>query len=300
MIAIDLGSNTIRMIEYDCTSKSIVNSYEQIVKTADKLNQTGEVSEEAVERVIKAIKEAKEILNFNSDIKAITTEAIRQANNGKKVIEKIASETDIKFEIISGEDEAYYTTIAVEEFINRNYDYKTMFLIDIGGGSTELIIKNQDNLISESFQIGIVTISQRYKSIEALEYGIKQDVKPFKDFIHYTKVSYRPDIFVASSGTPTTIAALKLGLDYYSYDGEKVNGTELTIEDLDYWQDYLLKLERRHREKLVGVGRGDLIVSGIMIFREIFRLSGFKKCIVCDNGVREGIALDYCKAKQES
>jgi exopolyphosphatase/guanosine-5'-triphosphate,3'-diphosphate pyrophosphatase len=62
--------------------------------------------------------------------------------------------------------------------------------------------------------------------------------------------------------------------------------------------DKLLKMEMKHREKLVGVGRGDLIVSGIMIFKEIFRMSGFDKCIVVDNGVREGVALDYCTKRE--
>ena len=104
-----------------------------------------------------------------------------------------------------------------------------------------------------------------------------------------------PDIFVASSGTPTTIAALKIGLDYETYDPQKVNGVVLEIKDLDFWLNELLKMERSKREKLVGVGRGDLIVSGIMIFKEIFLMSGFKRCIVSDNGVREGVAIDYCK-----
>jgi exopolyphosphatase/guanosine-5'-triphosphate,3'-diphosphate pyrophosphatase len=174
-----------------------------------------------------------------------------------------------------------------------------MFLADIGGGSTELILSNKKEVISESFPIGIVTTSQKYKSIEALEYGIRQDTKPFKDFINFIKQTYRPDIFVASSGTPTTIAALKIGLDYKTYDAELVNGVELTVEDLDEWMDKLLKMEMKQKERLVGIGRGDLIVSGIMIFKEIFRLTGFEKCIVCDMGVREGVAFDYCKNNQK-
>jgi len=294
MVTIDLGSNTIRFLEYNCKEKKVINSYEKIVKTADKLVETGIISDEAIEKIITAINEAKEELDF-SEVSAKTTQALRQAKNNKEVIEKIKNETGVEFEIISSDDEAYYTTIAVEDFIKQNYNYKTMFLVDIGGGSTELILKTKKELFSESFEIGIVTISQKYKSIEALEYGIKQDVKPFKEFINFTKISYRPDIFVASSGTPTTIAALKIGLDYSTYDPNKINGVELTISDLDEWMEKLLKMERKNREKLVGVGRGDLIVSGIMIFKEIFRMSGFEKCIVCDNGVREGIALDYCK-----
>ena len=293
MVAIDLGSNTIRMIEYDCTSKKLINSYEKIVKTADNLVTTKEISQEAVKRIIDAINEAKEKIKFENVV-AYTTEAMRQATNSKQVIEQIKSQTGVEFKIASSDEEAYYTTLAVENVIKPLYNYKTMFLVDIGGGSTELIIKNKKELISESFKIGIVTISQRYKSIEALEYGIKQDVKPFKEFINFMKMSYRPDIFVASSGTPTTIAALKIGLDYNTYDANKVNGVVLNVQDLDEWMEKLLKMELRHREKLVGVGRGDLIVSGIMIFKELFLMSGFSECIVVDNGVREGIAIDYC------
>ena len=296
MVAIDLGSNTIRIVEYDCTSKTTLNSYEKIVRTADGLVNTQEISDEAIERIISALNEAKEKINFE-DVVAITTEAIRQAKNKDAVIQKIKEATNVEFKIVSPDEEAYYTTLAVEDFLKSKYQYKAMFLADIGGGSTELIIKTKKELISESFKVGIVTVSQKYKSIEALEYGIKQDVKPFKEFIKFTKMSYRPNIFVASSGTPTTIAALKVGLDYSTYDPQKVNGVELSVDDLDEWMDTLLKMETRHREKLVGVGRGDLIVSGIMIFKELFLMSGFDKCIVVDNGVREGIALDYCNQK---
>jgi len=294
MVAIDLGSNTIRVVEYDCTSKTVLNTYEKIVKTADKLVETQEISEDAIQRIIDALNEAKEKINFENVV-AIATEAMRQATNKDEVINKIKEATNVEFKVISSDEEAYFTTLAVEDFLKSKYQYKTMFLVDIGGGSTELIVKNKKELVSESFPIGIVTISQKYKSIEALEYGIKRDVKPFKEFINFTKMSYRPDIFVASSGTPTTIAALKIGLDYSTYDPNKVNGVELTIDDLDEWMDKLLKMEMKHREKLVGIGRGDLIVSGIMIFKEIFLMSGFEKCVVVDNGVREGIALDYCK-----
>ena len=294
MVAIDLGSNTIRFVEYDCKDKKIINSFEKIVKTADELVNTGVISDEAVDRIIQAINEAKEKLSFN-EVVAIATEALRQANNKDEVLQKIKQSTNIEFKIISAQEEAYYTTLAVEDFLSKHYTYKNMFLVDIGGGSTELILKTKKELISESFKIGIVTISQKYKSIEALEYGIKKDVKPFRDFINFIKASYMPDIFVASSGTPTTLAALKVGLDYSTYDPQKVNGVTLNIQEIDYWMDKLLKMEKSKREKLVGVGRGDLIVSGIMIFKEIFRLSGFKECIVCDNGVREGVAIDYCK-----
>jgi exopolyphosphatase/guanosine-5'-triphosphate,3'-diphosphate pyrophosphatase len=298
MVAIDLGSNTIRILEYDCVSKTAIKEYEKIVKTADNLINDNKISNEAVERIINAIKEAKEKINFNN-IKAVTTQALRVAKNQKEVIEKIKNETGIEFQVISPEEEAYYSAFAASVCLkNNNIQYKNILLVDIGGGSTELSIANKKELITESFEIGIVTISQKYRSIDALEYGIRQDTKAFKEFINFITQTYRPDIFVASSGTPTTIASLKIGLDYNSYDPKKVNGVEVTTKDLDEWMAKLLKMDMKHREKLVGIGRGDLIVSGIMIFKEIFRLSGFEKCIVCDMGVREGVAFDYCKTKK--
>jgi exopolyphosphatase/guanosine-5'-triphosphate,3'-diphosphate pyrophosphatase len=298
MVAIDLGSNTIRILEYDCNSKKILKEYEKIVRTADNLIKDKIINDEAIERIIEAINEAKQEINFNNNIKAVTTQAIRIAKNQKEVIEKIKNKTGIEFQVITAEEEAYYTAFATSVCLkNSNIKYKNMFLVDIGGGSTELCVSGKKGLITESFNIGIVTTSQKYKSIDTLEYGIRQDTKPFKEFINFINQSYRPDIFVASSGTPTTIAALKIGLNYSNYDGKKINGVEVTPKDLEKWMDKLLKMEMKQREKLVGIGRGDLIVSGILIFKEIFRLSGFDKCVVCDMGLREGVAFNYCKNK---
>ena len=70
MVAIDLGSNTIRMIEYDCDKKEVLNSFEKIVKTADKLVDSGVISDETIDRIVKAIEEAKEKLNF-TDVVAV-------------------------------------------------------------------------------------------------------------------------------------------------------------------------------------------------------------------------------------
>ena len=67
------------------------------------------------------------------------------------------------------------------------------------------------------------------------------------------------------------------------------------MEDLDFWAEKLMKMEMKKREELVGVGRGDLIITGIYIFREIFKLTKYKECVVCDDGVREGVAISECR-----
>ena len=300
MIAIDLGSNTIRAIKYDCATNTKLDEFERIVKTADKLVKTDGITDEAIDRIINAINDMKLRFNINENekIKAIATEALRAAKNKDYVLQKIKESTGIEFEIISPQTEANYVSIAVEKCLEK-CDYESFnhfLLIDIGGGSTEVTVKNKENLLSESFRLGIVTLTQRHKTPEAIKQAIKKRAKDIKNFLDFAFNTLRkPKIFAASSGTPTTLAALKLGMNYSTYNGSKVNGIKITLEDLDFWAEKLMKMEMKKREELVGVGRGDLIISGIYIFKEIFKLAKYKECIVCDDGLREGVAIKECK-----
>ena len=296
MIGIDLGSNTIRIVKIDCNTYEKLGEYEKIIKTADGLVQTGEISKEATDRIINAINEAKEKMDFNDKIKAVATEALRRAKNRETVLKEIKEKTGIEFEVITPEEEASLTALGVEFCLNRvGLDVKSFLLVDIGGGSTEITLKHKENILTNSYRLGIVTLTQKYKTPEAIKFAIKKHSKDIKNFVDILFNTYKkPKIFVASSGTPTTIAALKKGFNYSTYDPKKINGTVITPKDLDIWLDKLMKMEMKKREELVGVGRGDLIVNGIYIFKEIFKITKYNECVVCDDGVREGAAISGC------
>jgi len=297
VIAIDLGSNTIRAIKYDCGTNTKTDEFERIIKTADKLVKTGGINDEALNRIISAVEDIKS--RFGEDkIKAVATEALRIANNKDAVLSAIKEKTGIDFNVITPQEEAKYTSTAVSKCLEKcGYEnFNHFFLIDIGGGSTEMSVRLKENFISESFRIGIVTLTQKNTTPEGIKSSVKKKSKEFKNFMDFAFNTLRkPKIFVASSGTPTTIAALKLGMNYSTYDGSKVNGTKITPEDLSYWSDKLMKMEMKKREELVGVGRGDLIISGIYIFQEIFKISKYRECVVCDDGLREGVAIEECE-----
>jgi len=129
MIACDLGSNTIRFVQIDCKTKKRVKEYEKIVKTADGLSQSGKISKDAIKRVVDAINEAKEIFDFSKGVEAVTTEALRVAKNQKEVLEEIYTNTGIKFKILTGKEEAFFTNYAVKEQVVT----KSYILVDIGG-----------------------------------------------------------------------------------------------------------------------------------------------------------------------
>jgi len=298
MIAIDLGSNTLRVLQYDCTTKQQLCEYEKVVKTADGLVQHGSISDEAIARVISAIKEAQEAMDFSaSTVKAVTTEALRKAANAEEVLLRIEKETGVVFEIISGDTEARLTLLGVKDRLSKlQYASDTFVLIDIGGGSTELIFHYPDQMVSKSFPVGIVTIAQTYQSLENIENALPEAMLGMQMFcteIYATKGKVHS--FVATSGTPTTVSAMKLGQTYATYDASKINGTALQVEELDFYLKKLLSLPFEEREIAVGTGRSDLIAAGILIYKHLYKLLEFDTCVVVDDGLREGVALEACK-----
>jgi len=302
VIAIDLGSNTLRVIQLDCQTGVFGATFEKIVKTADGLVQTGVISSEAVERVIDAISEAKKNIDFSADkIHAVTTEAIRRASNSQEVLAQIKRETGILFEIISGEKEAALTLLAVEHRLKllgreeKDRDLSSFILIDIGGGSTELIFRYPDQTVTQSFPVGIVTVAQQYETLERIDAALPALMKEMKQFAQSVVLRHGVlDTFVATAGTPTTVAAMKLGQNYATYDPALINGTFLDVQELDHYLKVLLAMPFEEREVTVGVGRSDLIAAGILIFRQLFVLLQMKECIVIDDSLREGLALEKC------
>ncbi len=302
MIAIDLGSNTLRVIQLDCQTGVFGATFEKIVKTADGLVQTGVIGLEAVERVIDAISEAKKNIDFSADkIHAVTTEAIRRASNSEAVLAQIKRETGILFEVISGEKEAALTLLAVEHRLKHlgreeeDRDFSSFVLIDIGGGSTELIFRYSDQTVTKSFPVGIVTVAQQYETLERIDAALPTLMEEMKQFAQSVVLRYGAlDAFVATAGTPTTVAAMKLGQNYATYDPALINGTFLDVQELDHYLKALLAMPFEEREMTVGVGRSDLIAAGILIFRQLFTLLQMKECIVIDDSLREGLALEKC------
>ncbi len=292
MIACDLGSNTLRVVEISCDTKERQKEFERIVKTAEGIETDGNISEAAVKRVIEAIKACQKEFDFSQGYKAVTTAAIRYAKNGQDVVKKIFDETGVGFEVIDGEEEATYTRIGVENRLQKlGLDTNSYILLDLGGGSSEVVVKQGKELLSKSFPVGIVTMVEKY-GLEDLERGIAQSCRPIGEFAK--EIAFKPAYFVGSSGTPTTIAAFVQGMDYAHYDPYKVNGFKLSLETMQKALDALLGLSKAERERWVGVGRDDLIIAGVKILMEIVTLFGYQEIVVIDDGLREGVGISEC------
>ncbi len=298
MIAIDLGSNSFRCIEYDCKTKIFGRSFERIVKTADKMHQSGRISEEAVVRVVEALKEADAVLDLqNNPVQAVTTQAMRTASNSAEVLKYIKEESGVAFEVISSDDEARYTLMAVDARLSAlQIENDHFVLIDVGGGSSEIIFYKEGRMQSRSFPIGIVTTAQICEEEQEIGLYLNEQFKEVEAYIaHYYANEGKPTAYVATAGTPTTMAAYLLGMKYADYDVEKINGYRLTYEGTQKALDDLRAMSEKQRAEIVGVGRESLIIAGIVIVQKLYNVLGFEQAIVVDDGVREGVAIAYCR-----
>jgi len=186
ILAIDLGSNTIRMVVYDCINRSFEWEFERIVKTADGLNATMSVSDEAIKRIIQAINDAKKQIDFKSfEVCAYTTQALRVANNANEAIELIFSQTGVKFEIIDATIEATLTLKALQNRLDiLGVGSDDMVCIDIGGGSSEVVFVDGDSVVSKSFDIGIVTVAQSFSGIDEIKSALDTKMQTVLNWVN--------------------------------------------------------------------------------------------------------------------
>ena len=297
IVSVDLGSNSFRVLKYDCKNHKIISEYNDVVGMADGLVDTGLISKEAIQRVIVAILHSIEVIKYNpQDAICVTTAAMRNASNSEEILKYLSQEVKTNFSIIDGKEEARLTLLAVKYALKREKINSDKFvLLDIGGGSTEIIINTNEKYKAHSFDFGIVTMTQKYLKFHDLYNDLrnrKVEIKTFLDSLNIEDLKNYS--FVATAGTPTTIAAIKLGQDFFSYDKNVINGTVVDLEDLDYCLDIFKNSTEEEISRLVGRGRVEFIEVGILIYQTIFEVLNKKESIVLDDGLREGVAIDYC------
>lgn len=299
IVTIDLGSNSFRVLKYDYKNHKIISEFNEVVGMADGLVETLNISKDAMTRVINAINKASQDLNFDpKDAVCVTTAAMRKALNNKEVLSFFEEKTGAKFSIIDANEEARLTLLAVKYALKREkINSENFVLLDIGGGSTEIVVNTAQNYEAKSFDFGIVTMTQKSIKKEDLEKDLNDRKIQIKEFLTSLKIDLKDYSFVATAGTPTTIAAIKLGQDYFSYDRNIVNGTKVNLNDLED----SLKIFKSHSKdeltKLVGQGRVEFMEVGTYIYKMVFEVLQKDESIVLDDGLREGVAINYALNK---
>lgn len=296
--ACDIGSNTLRFVIAEVLDQKVVEIIEEkrfIIRLAKNIEKEKAISNEALNRLIEALKVIKEDLEKYGNIPSrfVATSALREAENREDVI-KAALNLGIKIDIISPEEEAALMFKGVASAINLICQRGLIF--DIGGGSTEYVIAKDGKIeYLKSLDLGVVKLSDRFDFSKKVDKG---ELVFLAKFIE-SKLSQLPstdiDICVATAGTATTLAAIDLKLEQYDY--KKVNGYRLSYERIKEIVTMLYSLDLAERQKVVGLEkkRADLIIPGGFIALLTMKRYGIDEIVISDFGLREGILVSCCK-----
>jgi exopolyphosphatase / guanosine-5'-triphosphate,3'-diphosphate pyrophosphatase len=296
--ALDLGTNTFLCLIAEIRDGRIIQIYDdqvRVVRLGQGVSESKKFHPEALRRARLCLQEFSKRIEIHKPdrILAMATSAARDVSNSHELLQ-IGAETGIPIEIIPGSKEAMITYRgSVSGLANDN---KKRLVVDVGGGSTELILgQGQTVLFGESIDIGCVRLTEKYikhqpvtrQDLKALEGNISAMLEQLQKKM---KDQGPIDEILAVAGTPTELARIEIG----QFDVEKIDGYYFTSTVLDEWIE---RFSQRTIAEIIsdfGVnpGRADVILTGVLILRAVCRVFGKDKLIVSTRGVRFGVALE--------
>ena len=323
--ALDLGTNSCRMLiaQPKGSQFNVIDSFSKSVQLGYGLESSGRLGRGSMNRTIAALRICKQKLQRHKvgHMRLVATEACRRAKNGKQFINQIRRETGLRLEIISPEEEARLAVISCAPLVSTKTEQ--LLVVDIGGGSTELVWIDLTNVPHRerpgaimrlhrgfvqdpgpfaaakvvdwiSVPLGVATLRDQFEDVEddAARFALMSWFfeEQLSKFSPYTAEQTREGFqIVGTSGTVTTVAASHLGLK--RYDRTKVDGLRMTSDQIDaVIRDYLaLGPDGRRNDPRIGRDRQALIMSGSAILQALMRIWPTDRLSVADRGLREGL-----------
>ncbi|MBD0866067.1 MAG: Ppx/GppA family phosphatase [Rhodobacteraceae bacterium] len=326
--ALDLGTNSCRMLiaRPQGNGFHVVDSFSKSVGLGIGLGKTGRLSGSSIERTVHALRICRHKLNKHQvkHMRLVATEACRRAKNANVFIDQARRDASLQLEIIQPQEEARLAVVSCAPLVSTRTEQ--LLVVDIGGGSTELVwidissVRRQDRPRAImrlhagfhppqspfpaarvvdwiSVPLGMATLQDQFNDVE-------DDVARFAlmscffeehltEFTPYKDEQAREGVqIIGTSGTTTTIAASHLGLN--RYERAKVDGLRMTSDQIDKVIRSYLALGpngRRHDPRL-GQDRYQLIMSGSAILQALLRCWPTGWLSVADRGLREGLLYD--------
>jgi exopolyphosphatase/guanosine-5'-triphosphate,3'-diphosphate pyrophosphatase len=294
---IDIGTNTILLLVAEVNGASIrpIEDHVTVVRLGQGVDKNRVFHPDAIQRARACFAKYAEILKKypGIDVRAVATSGSRDAKNSGEFFASIEKDYGIPVRVISGEEEALLSfNGALPE---GAADPEKIAVLDIGGGSSEIVGQKNGKLFRFSFDMGCVRLSERFlksdpaldSEIQELRAFVKQELAKQKGILDQVKGK----TLVGVAGTATYLASSSLGLTQFI--PEKVDGSRITLAQVDALIDKFLPLTAAERLGLGGMdkGRADVIVAGALILREILvacGLDGFRASV---RGLRYGAVL---------
>lgn len=310
LAAIDMGTNSLHMVVVSIEPKlpafTIVTREKETVRLGDRHPETGELKPEVTTRAIATLRRFQDIAKSCSanSIIAVATSAVREAPNGREFLRQVQAEIGLNVDLISGYEEArriYLGVLSGMEFNNQPHA-----IIDIGGGSTELILGDSHEPRSlSSTKIGAVRLTAElittdpisnaeYQYLQAYVRGtIERAVEELQAHLQPGEIIR----LVGTSGTIETVATI-IAREKTGTVPSPLTGYEFSLRDLRQFVDRLRKLDYSERAAIPGMNdrRSEIILAGATILQEAMALLEAETLVVCERSLREGIIVDWMLA----
>ncbi|WP_320664087.1 Ppx/GppA phosphatase family protein [Prochlorococcus sp. MIT 1223] len=304
--AIDIGTNSthllIAAVDTFLQTFSIEFAEKSTTRLGEKDPLSGKLTDIAISRTLETLKRFKDLAeSYNvENLLTAATSAVREAPNGDHFVDLAKDKIDLDIEIISGTEEArliYLGVISGMQFENRPH-----LLIDIGGGSTELILADaNDSKALTSTKIGAVRLKRDFvnkeplslKDHEFLKTYIQGSFEPAVDKISRRIKSGKPPLMVATSGTAMAIGSLLIS--QFKTHKTKLQGYKVSKLGLDQLAENILKMDSDQLRKLTPLSerRAEIIVPGILILQTIMKMMEVEEVILSERALREGLVVDW-------
>lgn len=290
---IDLGSNSLRMsvsIAEPDGKWSTLLKLRETVRLGQGMKD-GRLCPEAMDRVIEALKKfaLAAAAAQCASITAIATQAVRIAKNQDEFLSRARTEAGIDFRILSGEEEAAYSYLAVKETLPIDNG----LIFDTGGGSTEIIlVKNRELVKSISTPCGAVMMTEKYKNLPFEDmYGYVSDVISSIDWINEAD----GNIIYGIGGSARTLGCLYLGRQA---DSDELCGLEISAKAVLSIYSKVKNTPPESREDIKGMdkSRADVILAGFTPLAVLMQKIQSPKLVLCSYGVKEGVFFEQRNA----
>lgn len=298
--SLDLGSNTTLMLIADVSENGIhvIRDFSTVTRMGQEISQTGRIHQDALVRIDNCLSEySAEIKRRNVEkVVAVATSAARDASNSSELIQ-LTEKYEIPVSVVSGEKEAEIT-FSGSTFDQPDPDHS--LVVDIGGGSTELVGRESEGglIRGKSLNIGSVRLLDMFLARHPVP---ESDLLQAMSFVDENLVQSLNELSfakgksaVAVAGTPTTLAMLTLQSDY---DEDKIHQFKISKGTVEVWFRKLANLSVEERRQLPGMPekRADVMVAGCLILSRVMEKLGFEELVVSTKGVRYGLALEEFK-----
>ena len=297
--AIDCGTNSIRLLVADIEGGHLADLVRrmEIVRLGQGVDRTGVLAPAALARTIDALREyAAQIHALGADrVRMVATSATRDAANRDVFVRACRDVLGVDPEVVSGAEEATLSFAGATSTLDRTRFPAPYLVVDIGGGSTEVVLGDTTAEASRSVDIGCVRLYERRLTSDPPTpdqvAAAEADIDAALDQVTAVVDVGRARTLVGLAGSVTTVAAL--ALDLPAYDPLAIHGAVIPAAEVAAVTQRLLHMTAEERRALpvMHPGRADVIASGALVLRRLLERFGQPAVVASERDILDGIAL---------